>query len=723
MNQRLFKHTWVATLLSAVMLYGLTACTSEDNMTKEQTAQEGPTYKVSIAAAIGNEAQTRADAPTKAETNNGWEIIDATAPTRAVSYNSTTGALESRFLTTEKIYVFYRRPTFWFPAANSSNQLLFLQPDAEGKTANLTGSLTFYQSSKYQEVSQGGTLALSLNADSFDGCFNYNNPGPQPGTLASLSNFDYAVAYVTVDEVSGSKDGGYTFTTSKASFQNYQSMYKLTFTGLDEGVGIHGLKIHSNKGKLHFYGYIDWIRDDMFSRDISIVLDDAARAANGPGVVYAALRFAAIGENETDDITFTVWDTNGKNYTVTKASPVGGFQNGKFYTSTINVNDTSGGGEGGGDNGGEGGGDNPSLVRVLADGETLTGTYGGASQISIADGASVTLSDLALSSSAQAGIVCQGSATITLVGTNNVSSSKGGCAGIQAGPAGSTLTIQGSGSLTATGADNGAGIGSGDNIVCGNIVIAGGEVTASGGLQAAGIGTGTSESVCGNITISGGTVTAIGHPATTESDDSGGAGIGSGGGSRPDSHGTSCGKITISGGTVTATGGKGCAGIGSGTSYSGHSSSEHSSCADIEISGGTVTATGGEKAAGIGSGWMEGDKKKYSKCGNILISGGTVTATCGISAIAIGCGKTVSASGCGTITITQDITKIVANNVYSNMCSMCSPIGSSSGFWACGKVTIDNVTYDNPQDVPAEYTYEHLKLTNNGNKIYTIQPK
>lgn len=700
MNQRLFKHTWVATLLSAVMLSGLMACTSEENITKEPTTQEGPTYKVSIAATIGNEAQTRADAPTKAENNNGWEFIDATPTTRAVSYNSTTGALESRFLTTDNISVY--NSTINAMGGPNNYQYTPLHPDADGKTANITGSLTFHlcpDPGELTEVAEGNTLRFIYNKNGHL-LFYYS----QLGTLANLNNYDYALADVTIEGISGDKNNGYTLTTSKASFVNAQSMFKFTFTGLDEGTGVFSLTLHSAKKKL-VYTY--QAKDNVYTYDDQVInLTDAARAANGPGVVYAALRFAAIGEGETDDITLTVMDTNHKNHIVKKASPVGGFQNGKFYSSTIDLSDNS------------------ANVRVLADGETLTGSISGASQISIADGASVTLNGVTISSSAQAGIVCKGSATITLVGTNNVSSSKSGCAGIQAGPAGSTLTIQGSGLLTATGASNGAGIGSGQSTTCGNIVIAGGTVSASGGVLSAGIGTGGNGSYCGNITISGGTVVAIGDPASTAAGDSGGAGIGSGGGCRSSSDGTVCGKITITGGTVTATGGSGCAGIGSGTSYDSDVYTKPSSCGDIEISGGTVIANGGYQAAGIGSGVMDANNKKYTHCGNILISGGTVTATGGVAgpynAIAIGSGKNVSGSVefyCGTITITEGITKIVANNEYGPA----RPVGTSTTGNDCGSVTIDGVTVI-PHNVPQEYTYEHLKLTNNGHKIYTIQP-
>lgn len=209
------------------------------------------------------------------------------------------------------------------------------------------------------------------------------------------------------------------------------------------------------------------------------------------------------------------------------------------------------------------------------DGETLTGTLGANVKISIAAGATVMLDGVTIDREDAydyhfAGLTCLGNATIFLNGTNTVKGFDGYNPGIHV-PAGYTVTIKGSGSLTASTSGSGAGIGGGDHIACGNIEIQGGTITATGNSGAAGIGGGPSAS-CGNITISGGTVTAQGGGSA--------AGIGSG-------DGGSCGTVTISGGTVEATGGLFAAGIGSG--------SNGSSCGDITITSGVtlVTATKG----------------------------------------------------------------------------------------------------------------------------------
>ena len=239
---------------------------------------------------------------------------------------------------------------------------------------------------------------------------------------------------------------------------------------------------------------------------------------------------------------------------------------------------------------------------TIYDGMTLTGTLATGLKVSIADGATVTFSGLDMkapnntTSDPYTGIDCLGDATITLVGTNSVKVSN--CAdGAIFIPAGSTLTIDGTGSLYAQGL-NGAGIG--------------GKKGSNGG----------------SIVINGGIITAIGNGFS--------AGIGSG-------LKGSCGDITINGGIVTATGSEYAAGIGSG---------EYGSCGDITINGGTVTATSIRDGAGIGCG-------ERGSCGNISIGSGiaSVTATQGrrYKGSADPIGRGVGATGLGTVTFGGEI--------------------------------------------------------------------
>ena len=230
----------------------------------------------------------------------------------------------------------------------------------------------------------------------------------------------------------------------------------------------------------------------------------------------------------------------------------------------------------------------------------ITGTT--SKKITIANGVKVTLDGVTINNQ----IVCQGDATIYLKGTNKVTSTTSDKAGIEVGPAGTTLTINGdaNGSIEVEGGSNGAGIGSGkDYSTIGNITINSGIITATGGKWGAGIGSGDFGSSCGNITITGGTVTATGGEY--------GAGIGSG------HYCSSCGNITITGGTVTATGGDSGAGIGIGNR------NYYSSCGNISIdmtgkSDYSIKVKAGEYAYCIGNG-------TESSAGAITITNATIT--------------------------------------------------------------------------------------------------
>lgn len=203
------------------------------------------------------------------------------------------------------------------------------------------------------------------------------------------------------------------------------------------------------------------------------------------------------------------------------------------------------------------------------DGDILTGTNDNV-KISIADNATVTLKDATIKSKGDwAGITCNGHAKIILMGTNTVTGNSG-YSGIFI-VENEQLIIEGDGSLTATGGDYAAGIGSSKGISCGQITIEGGTITAQGGCMAAGIGSG---------------------------------------------YRSECDLIHIVNATITATGGEYAAGIGSGDS---DTESQPSECSYININGGTITATGGKNAAGIGSGGS-GTAAKTSKFNDLYIS-------------------------------------------------------------------------------------------------------
>ena len=273
--------------------------------------------------------------------------------------------------------------------------------------------------------------------------------------------------------------------------------------------------------------------------------------------------------------------------------------------------------------------------KTAQDGDVLTGTLDGTTQkykISIADGATVTLdgvsingvtdgaADASLSTVNWAGLTCEGNATIILKEgtTNTVRGFYHRCPGIFV-PQGYTLTIDGPGTLNASG----------------SISTEANHVDKSGNLITCAPGIGSAVLVtAGNIVINGGTINATGGWAS--------ASIGG-------NFLTGCGNITITGGTVNATGSLAAAGIGGGWV---------TSCGDIAITGGTINATGGDYINSDATGNDGGPAIGGSPCGSCgtITIGGTanVTVTKGLGApYSIGQGGSwngVSAS-CGTVTV------------------------------------------------------------------------
>lgn len=153
-----------------------------------------------------------------------------------------------------------------------------------------------------------------------------------------------------------------------------------------------------------------------------------------------------------------------------------------------------------------------------------------------------------------AGIGCgirKSCGNITISGGTVTAYGNGGASGIGSGLSGScgSITISGTACVEAScvgtnSEQGGAGIGSAFQGGCGDISIStSGTVTATGEKNAAGIGSGSNnwgssgQTYCGNISITGGTITAEGKGF--------GAGIGSG------YNGASCGTITIGSGITS----------------------------------------------------------------------------------------------------------------------------------------------------------------------------
>lgn len=414
----------------------------------------------------------------------------------------------------------------------------YLEAQSDGASTTLTGNL--------YKTPINGKATLRFNETNYIG---------QDGTLDHIaSRYDYAEATITITGITGNNE---IITAEKSvDFENQQAIVKFSLQSGGDPVNakyiiVNGIKI------------------------------TPAQATNE---IYAAIPGAI-------DVTITAFDgTHYYNHSKSKAK----FENGNYYIVNVSLKEKT---------------TNVDLSKLtgnteIRDRSIVTGTLGGNYKISIAPDATVTLKDVKINgvndnNCEWAGITCIGNTTIILEGDNTVEGFYEWYPGIFIAE-GSTLTIDGTGSLTASSNGSAAGIGSGHCMQCGNITINGGTINAEGGnMGGAGIGGGIGmDNSCGNITINGGTITAKGRKN--------GPGIGACG-----SNGQGyCGNITITGGTVNAQGGINAPGIGGGCD---------GMCGNITITGGNITAVGTETGAGIGSSSNENHK---SECGDITITSG-----------------------------------------------------------------------------------------------------
>ena len=551
--------------------------------------------------------------------------------TRALSYDDGTKTLNATWVTGETVTV--------KEGSTTLGTLTATVDPSKATQATLSGTLDVAPSTS------PATLTLEFCSASYGG---------QDGTLGYISSHcDYATATTTAT-VSGS-----TITGTDASFTNQNAIAKFTLKDGDTALHPTELKVTVNTEQAELLAALTHAGKSM--PEYVFTIPAATYTTNeGDHLFFALPTLSGIGNAlgvgdlsahaGAINLTLTATMSDGETYTYTKSGY--NFTAGKYYSITVKMNrqprtyDLS----------------QATSSVTLKDGDTATGTMS-TGMVYIADRATVTLRDVTVTS----GISCYGIVTINLEGANTVGG--GGSSGITINPG--TLTIQGSGSLTATGRNGGAGIG-GDSENC-HVVIKGGTIVAQG--------------------------SALGSTYS-------GAGIGG--------RGSAFGNITIEGGDVTATGGKNAAGIGG-----GHAGTP--SCGTISISGGTVRATGGANAAGIGCGCANGEST--STCGDITISGGTVTATAGtitdyyyspVSAI----GLAASLYKIGTVTVTDGINSVAMTNTNSIA-------GTYIGSFIYGKsLNIDTSTNVNISGPVGDYDYRTLRSSwNSSTKTWTLTKK
>lgn len=319
MNNNIIKRlrrTLLCTVAAAAVAIGFTACADETLTTQNTTAPvNGNGYKFSIPANMGG------------------------GGTRAIAYNGTNG-YDATFETTEMIFVF----DITQDAVSTKKEMdwvqnSYLYPDANAKTANLVGELSFTQYNRQtgeygNEIAPqvGDELMLFYNNDNDVFRYNYN------ANEYYLNNSgDYALATVKITSIG--EDG--VIQTSPASFENLQSIYKINFTGIGSNVKIRNINIQSEKNNL-VTKYFAFRKDN--SEEFGVVNYTYEGEGADPSELTFMLRYSdnpyGYSENSTSGevFTFTALGSNGHNYLGQKEVTTE-LKNGVYYQANIEMTD------------------------------------------------------------------------------------------------------------------------------------------------------------------------------------------------------------------------------------------------------------------------------------------------------------------------------------------------------------------------------------------------
>ena len=425
--------------VAALVLVGaiLTGCSKQNNEEPEQPKQD---YKVTLTTTVSFASDDEASAPARAM-GEGVEPIMRALSDGGVKTFAVGDQMAVAYMNTSGNQV--KAVTEALTAGDITNS---------GKTATFTVTLTeepFEFKGNYLYYTYPASITTA------DGGIDYSVLNTQDGTLASLaSNLDCCLAY--------------------SNWNGSDDLPALTLTN-QFAIGKFNIK---NEGGDNVTSTITGmtVSDGTYTYTVS------REAAAGP--IYVAMR-----PFEDETITFTA--TDGTNEYVKEVADKT-LEAGKMYPINVTMKNM--------------------VVDLSAladdyeaeDGMILTGTLSGDYKITVAAGATITLRDAIINGTNDenydwAGINCEdGDATIILEGTNEVTAFYEDYPAIYIDP-NYTLTIKGSGTLTATGGEYGAAIGGGWEIDCGAIVIEGGYITAISDAVAS-IGK-VDEATCTSVTI------------------------------------------------------------------------------------------------------------------------------------------------------------------------------------------------------------------------------
>lgn len=284
------KTTLSVLTIAAALTMLTTACSNDDNLLPEQTAQQVRTVKVTIPATMGE-------------------------GTRSLNFSETT--VTSRFQTSDGIYVYNKTQEKMLDGCLHPTNI-----NEDGKKCELTGTIS-------GSFSENDVLTLLYNPNETNEIFmDYSN---QTGAMANVP--DGAVAEVTL---TGTELGS--ITTAPAMFVNAQALFRqrLTFKNADNETvhpTITSLRVRSKNSKLiKFYRPLGAASSMDGIDGGGITFKNPTIDDNGD--IYLALRFKSSSD---DALILTAYDSDGNVYELEKNAPADGFQNGRYYHGAMTL--------------------------------------------------------------------------------------------------------------------------------------------------------------------------------------------------------------------------------------------------------------------------------------------------------------------------------------------------------------------------------------------------
>ena len=193
-------------------------------------------------------------------------------------------------------------------------ETLTVTPDEQNaKLANLSGSVTV------TNIQEGNVLTLQIPRQTWDYTGQKGILLEADGAGSIEKDYAYALAEVTVTDVTSVSGDVGTLTTTNAHFVNQQAIYRLNFKNNDLPLAVKDVTISSSKGKIVLGRNLAAGTTTYGSLTVNMASNSSALPG---GMIYVALRN---DDATAQDYFFSVTGADGLTYTGTKAIPAAAF--------------------------------------------------------------------------------------------------------------------------------------------------------------------------------------------------------------------------------------------------------------------------------------------------------------------------------------------------------------------------------------------------------------